>query len=186
MIDEEPPIRHCFFEGYCSEMEAPLTREQLWRLVESEDLSEQVHVRLSALIARAGGLTDAVMHAARGEIEKAAATLRLRRTLLVASMFDEIRADAEAMIATELEQVDAIMPELVEAQRAAVEQQQAIAKSMAEIHRIEMEGERERKAIRDKLWLEQTADHDEYMNSLREQSNERNKKFLETLRGSRY
>lgn len=164
----------------------PLTHDQLWRLVDSDDLSEGVRARLVALVGQAGGVTEPVVAAARAEVEKASATIRLRRTMLQAPMFDSIRAEAEGMIEAELAQLAAIIPELLEAQRAAAEQQQVIADTMTEVHKIQMEGAMRRQAIRDEISLDQSSQHDDHMKTLRAQSDARHKAFLDSIRGSRY
>jgi len=166
--------------------QAALTHDQLWRLVDGDDLSETVRARIVSLVGGASGVSDFVVNSARGDIEKATASIRLRRSMLVASMFDSIRADAEAMIESELEQLAAIVPELLAAQRSAIEQQQLIANTMTEVHRLQMEGELTRQEIRNEVSSQQTSQHDDYMKSLRSQSDARHKSFIDSIRGSRY
>lgn len=172
--------------GEPSTDQAPLTHEQLWRAVDSDDLSDGVRARIVGLVNAAGGVSDHVVTATQSEIEKAAATLRLRRTMLVADMFDPIRSDAETMIDNELMQLGAIMPELLAAQRAAVEQQQLIANTMTEVHKIQMEGAQTRQEIRNDVWASQVSQNDDYMAKMRAQNDARHKTFMESLRGSRY
>ena len=78
------------------------------------------------------------------------------------------------------------MPELIEAHRSSVEQQQRIAAHLAEIHRIEMEGELKRDEIRKETARDQSTMWAEQMARDREAANKRNELFLQGFRGSRY
>jgi hypothetical protein len=162
-----------------------LTNGELWAMVACDDVSENVHTKVMGLITHRGGIDESVLQAARGEVDLATARIRLWRTMLGTPMFDPIRGDAERMIGTELDELEAIIPELIEAHRRSVEQQAKIAEHMAEVNRITMEGMLERGAIQRKIASDQATMFDEQMARDREASNKRHDLFMHSFRGSR-
>ena len=158
----------------------------LWRLVDVSHIGESVRAKITSLVGHRGVIDEQVLNAASREVDLAQARIRLSRTLLAADMFAAIRAPAERAIDDELAELDAIVPELIEAHRSSVEQQQRIAAHLAEIHRIEMEGELKRDEIRKETARDQSTMWAEQMARDREAANKRNELFLQGFRGSRY
>lgn len=164
---------------------AALTNSELWAMVACDDVSENVRSKLTGFIASRGGIDDAVLQASRSEIDLASARIRLRRVMLGTSMFDPIRAEAERMIDAELRELEAIVPELLEAHRASVERQQQIATHMAEVHRIEMEGAIKRSGIQREIATDQAEAFDKQMARDREAAKNRFDLFMQGFRNSR-